>query len=285
MLATQLALAPMRRQAAARSSTSPPPRAWAEPYRSPEYGAAKAGLSGSPRPWRALDGVRVELHRPGLDRDRAAHGRGAASIPPPVPLATVTDAVLRLIRDDTLAGVALVLFARRTAPPDFVQETCRDQPLRHRPRRMNTGELYVDYGEGLEELEAERTRGKELLYDFNHGRRAAAERLRLLRALLGAVGEGVWIEPPFFASYGSAHPYRRRVLRELQPDHRRRRRRAHRRPCHVRPNVTITTTGTLSSRALPARTARSTRSRAPRGRRWVGANVAIMPGVRIGAGP
>ena len=70
--------------------------------------------------------------------------------------------------------------------------------------RMNIGELYVDYGERLEELEAERTRGKELLYDFNHSRPSeVAERLRLLRALLGAVGEGVWIEPPFFASYTS----------------------------------------------------------------------------------
>lgn len=34
-------------------------------------------------------------------------------------------------------------------------------------RRLNTGELYVDYGPGLEELEAERQRGKELAYDYN----------------------------------------------------------------------------------------------------------------------
>ena len=73
--------------------------------------------------------------------------------------------------------------------------------------RMNTGELYVDVGEGLEALEAERTHGKELLYDFNHTRPGQTEeRLRLLRELLGAVGSRVWIEPPFLAAYGS-HVY------------------------------------------------------------------------------
>jgi galactoside O-acetyltransferase len=70
--------------------------------------------------------------------------------------------------------------------------------------RMNNGQLYVDQGEGLEALEAERTHGKELLYDFNHTRPGQhEERLRLLRELLGAVGESVWIEPPFLAAYGS----------------------------------------------------------------------------------
>ena len=52
--------------------------------------------------------------------------------------------------------------------------------------RMNTGELYVDQGEGLEALEAERVHGKELLYDYNHTRPGQTEeRLRLLRELLG----------------------------------------------------------------------------------------------------
>ena len=70
--------------------------------------------------------------------------------------------------------------------------------------RMNTGELYVDTGEGLEALEAARTHGQELLYDFNHTRPGQTEeRRRLLRELLGAVGDSVWIEPPFLAAYGS----------------------------------------------------------------------------------
>ena len=66
---------------------------------------------------------------------------------------------------------------------------------------MNSGELYVDAGAGLEALEAERTHAKELLYDFNHSRPSqTGERLRLLRELLGAVGEPVCIEPPFLAA-------------------------------------------------------------------------------------
>ena len=62
----------------------------------------------------------------------------------------------------------------------------------------------MDYGPGLEALEAERVAGKELVYDFNHSRPGdAALRTSLLQQLLGSVGEGVWIEPPFHVSYGS----------------------------------------------------------------------------------
>ncbi|WP_227748656.1 maltose acetyltransferase domain-containing protein [Oerskovia douganii] len=70
--------------------------------------------------------------------------------------------------------------------------------------RMNTGEHYVDYGEGLEQLEAERVAGKELAYDFNHSRPGqVAERERILHELFGTIGERVWIEPPLSVSYGS----------------------------------------------------------------------------------
>jgi galactoside O-acetyltransferase len=70
--------------------------------------------------------------------------------------------------------------------------------------RRNTGELCVDQGEGLEALEAARVHGKELLYDYNHTRPGETEeRLRPLGELLGAVGESIWIEPPFLAAYGS----------------------------------------------------------------------------------
>ena len=69
---------------------------------------------------------------------------------------------------------------------------------------MDNGGLYVDYGPGLEVLEAERVAGKELAYDFNHSRPGdAALRTSLLQRLLGSVGDGVWIEPPFYVSYGS----------------------------------------------------------------------------------
>ena len=56
---------------------------------------------------------------------------------------------------------------------------------------MNDGSLYVDYGPGLEALEAERVAGKELTYDFNHSRPSeAARRTAILQQLLGSVGRG-----------------------------------------------------------------------------------------------
>ena len=52
MLATQFALAPMRRAGGgAIVNVASTAALGAEPYQSPEYGAAKAGLSASPRQW------------------------------------------------------------------------------------------------------------------------------------------------------------------------------------------------------------------------------------------
>ena len=70
--------------------------------------------------------------------------------------------------------------------------------------KLNDGSLYVDFGPGLEALEAERVAGKELTYDYNHSRPGeAARRTSLLRQLLGSVGSDPWVEPPFHVSYGS----------------------------------------------------------------------------------
>lgn len=80
-------------------------------------------------------------------------------------------------------------------------------------RRMDAHELYVDAGEGLEALEEERIRGKELAHAYNAtGPREVDERRRLLHELFEAVGEGAWVEPPLHVAYGSrvrlgAHVY------------------------------------------------------------------------------
>lgn len=63
---------------------------------------------------------------------------------------------------------------------------------------MLAGELY-DAGDA--ELVAERERCAELTRRFNDEPDAAA-RADLLRQLLGAVGEGACIRPPFFCDYG-----------------------------------------------------------------------------------
>jgi len=66
--------------------------------------------------------------------------------------------------------------------------------------RMLAGLPYKAWLDGLSE---ERMRAKELVYDFNACRPSRTdERLRLLQALIGKLGEGVNIEQPFHCDYG-----------------------------------------------------------------------------------
>ena len=67
--------------------------------------------------------------------------------------------------------------------------------------RMLRGELY----NGADaEMVADFTRAQELLYRFNHSAPAEqAERDAILLELLGSVGEGVHIRPPFHLEYGT----------------------------------------------------------------------------------
>jgi NAD(P)-dependent dehydrogenase (short-subunit alcohol dehydrogenase family) len=90
-----------------------------EPYASPEYAAAKAGLirfSTSLGGLRETMGVRVNCIVPdwiGLDRAYAERDEMPAAerdrLPPLIPPETVAAAVVRLVRDDSLAGRVLVL--------------------------------------------------------------------------------------------------------------------------------------------------------------------------------
>jgi maltose O-acetyltransferase len=67
--------------------------------------------------------------------------------------------------------------------------------------KMLAGELYDPIDP---ELVAARERARNLCQDLNATREAEeAERRRILRELLGAGGDDVWIQPPFFCDYGS----------------------------------------------------------------------------------
>lgn len=67
--------------------------------------------------------------------------------------------------------------------------------------QMESGKLFYA---GDPELVQAKLRCKELLYDFNHARPSqAGEMLALLGQLLGAMGEGCWIEPPLYVNWGS----------------------------------------------------------------------------------
>jgi maltose O-acetyltransferase len=66
--------------------------------------------------------------------------------------------------------------------------------------KMLAGELY-DAADP--QLVAERRRARDLLRALNDSRDGEREaRTGILRELLGAMGEGVWMEPPFFCDYG-----------------------------------------------------------------------------------
>lgn len=71
--------------------------------------------------------------------------------------------------------------------------------------KMHGGGLYYPLEEEMVELQ---TRCLEKLYDYNMSRPAQREkRKQLLGEMFAAVGEGCYIEPPFYASFGGRHVY------------------------------------------------------------------------------
>jgi NAD(P)-dependent dehydrogenase (short-subunit alcohol dehydrogenase family) len=116
MLATQLALAVMRRAGGgAIVNVASTAGVGTEPAQSPEYAAAKAGLIRFTAALGALDGVRVNCIVPDWIATERVTAEERTSDPPPIPLATISEQVLRLIEDDSLAGRAIEIW--RGQPP------------------------------------------------------------------------------------------------------------------------------------------------------------------------
>lgn len=69
--------------------------------------------------------------------------------------------------------------------------------------KMHTGELYLP---GDDEIMKEQLKRLDRLYDFNNTRPSELEkRQELLKEMFAEIGDGCYIEPPFYSNFGGGH--------------------------------------------------------------------------------
>lgn len=157
-------------------------------------------------------------------------------------------------------------------------------------QQMKTGKLYIEYGHSSPEdkayekvIEEQRKRGKDLVFEYNHTRPSDYKKKQeLLKEILGGMGEEIWIESPVAFSYGCntylGHHFYANYNLVIVDD------------CDVRignyvmcaPNVTIAATGHPLAPEFRRKGAQFSLPVQIGDDVWIGANVAIMPGVTIG---
>ena len=70
-------------------------------------------------------------------------------------------------------------------------------------KELHEGEIYDP---NIEDMMDEQMKHVELLYDFNQTRPSQMEkRKELMQKMFGDIGEGYYIEPPFYANWGGRH--------------------------------------------------------------------------------
>lgn len=147
--------------------------------------------------------------------------------------------------------------------------------------KLHTGELYLP---GDEEILRDQTRRLDRLYDFNRTRPTeTGKRQALMKEMFAEIGEGCYIEPPFYANMGAGHVhfgnnvYCNFGVTMVDDTH-----------IYVGdntmigPNVTVATAG---HPILPELREKGYQYNAPVriGRNcWIGAGAVILPGVCIG---
>lgn len=147
--------------------------------------------------------------------------------------------------------------------------------------KLHTGELYLP---GDEEILRDQTRRLDRFYDFNRTRPTeAGKRQALMKEMFAEIGEGCYIEPPFYANMGAGHVhfgnnvYCNFGVTMVDDTH-----------IYVGdntmigPNVTVATAG---HPILPELREKGYQYNAPVriGRNcWIGAGAVILPGVCIG---
>ena len=157
-------------------------------------------------------------------------------------------------------------------------------------KQMKTGQVYVEFGHSdpadiaYEKVtEDQRLLAKDLCYDYNNTRPTDIKsREEILSKLLGAAGEGLWMEPPIHFAYGSNtymghHVYANFNLTVVDDGE-----------CHIgnycmfAPNVVISTTGHPVHPSFRDKGAQFSLPVVIKDHVWIGSNVTIMPGVTIG---
>lgn len=150
-----------------------------------------------------------------------------------------------------------------------------------------SGRLYREFNEGYPEeelaLDQERIACKDLVFEYNNTKMTEVKKHdELLSRILGGKGKSVWIEAPMHMAYGSNvyigdHFYANFNMVLVDDGE-----------IHIgnnvmfAPNVTISTTG---HPVHPALRAHGTQFSLPvyiEDNVWIGSNVVILPGVRIG---
>jgi maltose O-acetyltransferase len=147
--------------------------------------------------------------------------------------------------------------------------------------KMRRGELYLA---SAPELVAGRVRARRLCADFNASDAAdVSRRVALLVDLLGAIGDGAWIEPPFHCDYGAQITLGDGVFINfgavfLDPTYITIGPQA-----QLGPNVQLLTADHPRDAAIRASGAELARPIAIGARSWLGGGVIVCPGVSIGA--
>lgn len=147
--------------------------------------------------------------------------------------------------------------------------------------RMEKGLVYDPRDK---ELQAEQNMRLEVVYDFNATRPTEGEkRQELMKKMLGSVGEGCYIEPPFRANWGGKnvhfgnHVYANFNLTCVDDadifvgDH-----------VMFAPNVVISTTNHTINRELRKKQYQYVRPVHIGANVWIGSGAVILPGVTIG---
>ena len=157
-------------------------------------------------------------------------------------------------------------------------------------KQMKTGQVYVEFGHSdpadiaYEKVtEDQRLLAKDLCYDYNNTRPTDIKsREEILKKLLGAAGEGLWMEPPIHFAYGSNtymghHVYANFNLTVVDDGECR-----IGNYCMFAPNVVISTTGHPVHPSFRDKGAQFSLPVTIKDHVWIGSNVTIMPGVTIG---